>query len=331
MKARKRLEQHMTATLIKYTPETDFVRVRDLLVKTFSLTEKPLNWKLERWNYARYFITPLLVTEGVGEPDLQAVDKAIQLWDEITGVWENEAGEIVGVVNIEHADPSHSGWGESFLQRHPDYDSILPEMLAYAEKHLRNRERTLVFIPIYDYDQALIAAVQKRGYRRNDDYTLWDSVYTFRKTILKPNLPAGYRIRSMADEGSEIEAHCKAFGIAFNHPEPKDWPSRISFEGLQQAPNYRADLDICVVAPDGDYASFCIVWWDEHNKIASLEPVGTTPEHRRKGLARAVVLEAIRRVAELGAERVFVGSDQEFYLSLGFELVYPAHHWVKRF
>jgi predicted N-acetyltransferase YhbS len=60
-----------------------------------------------------------------------------------------------------------------------------------------------------------------------------------------------------------------------------------------------------------------------------LEPVGTVPEHRRKGLARAVVLEAVRRVAALGAERVFVGSDQQFYLSLGFEMKYAGHHWQK--
>jgi predicted N-acetyltransferase YhbS len=76
---------------------------------------------------------------------------------------------------------------------------------------------------------------------------------------------------------------------------------------------------------------FCIAWWDEHNRIAMLEPVGTVPEHRRKGLARAVVLEAIRRVAALGVEKVFVGSDQEFYLSLGFELKYARHDWEKEF
>jgi predicted N-acetyltransferase YhbS len=70
---------------------------------------------------------------------------------------------------------------------------------------------------------------------------------------------------------------------------------------------------------------------DETNKFASLEPVGTVPEHCRKGLASAAVFEAIRRVADLVAERVFFGSDQEFYLALGFELAYPTHHWVKNF
>ena len=314
-----------------YNPEIDFRRVRNFLVATFSLSQKPLNWKLERWNYARFFITPMLVTEGVGDPDLIAVGSAVHLWDEITKLWENEAGEIVGVVNIEHADKTHSGWGEAFIQRHPDYDFLLPEMLAYAEMHLRNEERNLIFTSVYDYDKVLLAAVQDRGFVRNEKFTLWDSVYSIPNEIPKPKLPGGFQIHSMADTGCDIRKRCQAFGVAFNHPDPKDWPSRFSYESLQQAPDYRPDLDVYVQAPGGDYASFCIAWWDEDNKIACLEPVGTAPEYRRKGLARLAVFEAIRRVAALGAKKVFVGSDQAFYLSLGFELTFPSHHWVKKF
>jgi predicted acetyltransferase len=95
-------------------------------------------------------------------------------------------------------------------------------------------------------------------------------------------------------------------------------------------PDYKADLNIYVIAPDGEYVSFCIGWLDVVNKTASLEPVGTAPEYRRKGLARAAVMEVVRRVADLGIESIFVGSDQVFYLAIGFELKFPAHHWVKR-
>jgi predicted N-acetyltransferase YhbS len=320
----------MKITRRKYNPAVDFGRVRDFLVDSFSLTEKPLNWKLERWNYTRYFITPMLVTEGIGEPDLDAVADAIQLWNESTALWENEAGAVVGVVNIEHADKNHPGWGEFFCQHHPDYEALLPDLLHFAEEHLRNREKDQVFVPVYDYDEALIATLTAHNYYKNTEYTLWEALYLVSKGVPSPNLPKGYRLRSMADMGSDIDKRRKAFGVGFNHPDPRDWPSRLSYEGLQQAPDYRSDLDIYVVAPDGEYASFCIAWWDATNKIASLEPVGTAPEHRRKGLARAAVMEAISRVADLGAERVFVGSDQEFYLASGFELALPAHHWVKK-
>jgi predicted N-acetyltransferase YhbS len=313
----------------KYDAERDFLRVRDFLVDSFSLLNKPVNWKLERWNYARYYVLPMLVTPGVGDPDLQAVDQAVKLWNEITGIWENKTGDIVGVVNIEHPDPTHPGWGEAFLQHHPDYDSLLPNMLTYAEKYLLNKEKNQVFIPIYDYDEALIAAAQARGYEKSEKYTIWDSVFSIQGQRPKPLVPDGYQLHSMADEGSDIDKRRKAFGLAFNHPDPKDWPSRLSYEGLQQAPDYRSELDIYSTAPDGEYVAFCIAWWDAANRIASLEPVGTVPGHRRKGLAQAAVFEAMNRAADFGAQRIFVGSDQEFYLAIGFELAYPAHHWVK--
>jgi len=315
----------------KYQHDQDFLRIRDFLVDTFSLTYNPTNWRLERWNYAYYFLAPMLVTEGVGEPDMDSFRKALDLWNDLTGIWENQAGEIVGVVNIEHSDKTHPGWGEAFLQRHPDCNFLLPEMLEFAEENLRNEERNLIFVPVYDYDEPLLTAVEERGYERNDTFTLWDSVYTIQGEIPKPVLAEGYHLRSMADVGSDIDRRRKAFGVAFNHPDPRDWPSRLAYQGLQDAPDYRKDLDIYVCAPDGEYASFCIAWWDNANRIANLEPVGTAPEYRRKGLARAAVLEALHRVRALGAERVFVGSDQEFYISLGFELTNSSHYWVKRF
>jgi GNAT superfamily N-acetyltransferase len=314
----------------EYEHDPDFYRIRDLLVETFSLTDRPLNWRLERWNYAYHFIVPLLATEGVGEPDMDAYRAAARLFDLSTGLWENEAGDVVGVANIEHADRSHSGWGEAFLQRHPDYDALLPEMLDFAETHLRNQERNLLFVPIYDYDDTFLALVRGRGYQRHDDYTLWDSAFAVQGDLPDYTLPEGYCLQSMADE-NDLDRRRKAFGLGFNHPDPREWPSLLAYQGLQDAPDYRPELDLYVVAPDGEFASFCIAWWDARNRIASLEPVGTVPEHRRKGLARAVVLEAIRRVAALGAEEVFVGSDQSFYLSLGFDLKYAAHHWVRRF
>ncbi len=320
----------MNARFRAYNADRDFLRIRDFLVETFSLTGRPLNWRLERWNYACYFITPMLVTGGVGEPDLGAYQAAIRLFDASTGVWENEAGNVVGVVNIEHADRSHSGWGEAFFQRHPDYTFLLPEMLDFAETHLRNRERNRLFLPIYDHDDAFLALVQARGYRRNDAYTLWDSVLIIREELPGYTLPEGYRLQSMADD-NDLDRRRKAFGLGFNHLDPRDWPSLLSYQELQRAPDYRRELDLYITAPDGEFASFCIAWWDERNRIAMLEPVGTVPEHRRKGLARAVVLEAIHRVAALGVEQVSVGSEQAFYLSLGFELRYAQHHWEKEF
>lgn len=95
------------------------------------------------------------------------------------------------------------------------------------------------------------------------------------------------------------------------------------------APNFRKDLTVIAVAPNGDYASFAGMWQVADRPVAYVEPVATDPTYRRMGLGRAAVLESIRRVAAGGAREVWVGSDQEFYLAMGFEIETRTRLWVK--
>lgn len=67
---------------------------------------------------------------------------------------------------------------------------------------------------------------------------------------------------------------------------------------------------------DEEYAAHCGVWYDSGD-TAYIEPVVTVPEHRGKGLGRAVVYEAVNRAKMRGAKRAIVLSDQEFYLHIG--------------
>jgi len=50
-------------------------------------------------------------------------------------------------------------------------------------------------------------------------------------------------------------------------------------------------------ADNGDYCSYAGIWLDEVNHYAFLEPLSTVPQYRRKGLARALLYEAINRTA----------------------------------
>ncbi len=230
------VERETTAQvrLRKYRPKQDFLRIRDFLSNTYRAFGEPLNWRIERWNYARYFVTPMLGAYGQKEPTREGSLKAIRCWEDTIG--------------------------------------SLPES----------------------------------------------------------SLPEGYVLRSMAQE-NDIELRREVFGRAFNHSDPSEWPSAFSYEELQKAPDYRKDLDLYIVGPDGKYVSCCIVWYDEQNKLGVFEPVGTHPEFRRRGLGREVVLEGIRRVANLGAEKVCVGSGQRFYEAIGFKRKYVSYRWTKRF
>ena len=83
------------------------------------------------------------------------------------------------------------------------------------------------------------------------------------------------------------------------------------------------------MAHDGAYASYAGMWFVPENRVAYVEPVATDPDYRRMGLARAAVSESLRRVAELGAEVAWVGSDQPLYLNIGFVPAFRMDLWVR--
>jgi predicted N-acetyltransferase YhbS len=59
--------------------------------------------------------------------------------------------------------------------------------------------------------------------------------------------------------------------------------------------------------------------------------VATDPDYRRRGLGSAAVLESIRRCGQQGATVAYVGSDQAFYMSLGFKVLFSQNCWLKYF
>lgn len=71
------------------------------------------------------------------------------------------------------------------------------------------------------------------------------------------------------------------------------------------------------------------MWYNGEN-TAYIEPVVTVPEHRGKGLGKAVVYEAINRAKEQGAKRAIVLSSQKFYTHIGMTKSSEVGTWVKK-
>ncbi|GLC31833.1 GNAT family N-acetyltransferase [Clostridium omnivorum] len=95
-------------------------------------------------------------------------------------------------------------------------------------------------------------------------------------------------------------------------------------------PNVDLNLKVAAVAPDGNFASYCGMWYDAEAGYAVIEPVATDPDYRKMGLGKAVVLEGIKRVGELGAKTAIVGSSQQFYYSIGLRPFKTSTIWRKR-
>lgn len=285
-----------------YDRDRDFERVGRFLDQHHGMWNTDGNWLQPAWEYMHFH---------------PALDEGIF---DACSVWE-EAGEIVGVVHAEWS------FGEAFFQTRPDRRELRLEMIDHAEGSLRGTDsdgRPYLHAFALDTDRDFLKELSRRGYVR---VPTEDRPLTGMKLDpgLSVEIPEGYRIQSLADE-NDLAKIDRCLWRGFNHQGEPD--GDLSGRRLMQAgPRFRHDLTIVVTDPDGNYVSFSGAWHDEPNRFAYIEPVATDPDHRRRGLGRAAVIEGLRRCAVEGATIGYVGSNQVFYQALGFRPVNTAECW----
>jgi ribosomal protein S18 acetylase RimI-like enzyme len=166
-------------------------------------------------------------------------------------------------------------------------------------------------------DRRRLAFLEEHGYEPAADVKSLDChVLDLQQSVAFPEVPPAFRPRTVgpADLDRRVAVHRAAWE-----------PSRVTVESYREvmaAWPYRADLDCVVEAPDGSFAASCLAWLDAENRVGELEPVGTAPAYRRRGLASAVCRFALARLHEEGAASAIVYSNtpeaKALYLSLGF-------------
>ena len=249
----------MKAIRKAYDPKTDFMRIRDFLINTFALYQRPFNWLIDRWNFCRYAVIPIhsyynVRYFGVPTRPHHYFRDELPLWEKTVAIWENEEGQFVGVVHSENEEP-----GEAWIQIHPDYTYLYDEMVTYAEEYLADRVDDLGYVKLHVNDGCELEEVARaRGYEKLK-YGIPHLEYTIDE-LPAPQLPEGFVIKSVLDE-DDVNSRRIAKAIAFGGGyAPSDWTPASVFREIQQAPDYRKDLDLFIVAPDGEYASFCTIY-----------------------------------------------------------------------
>ena len=290
----------------------DFAKIRQFLIDSYTVAQKPHNITLERWNFGYSM-------------DRSMHNISEDLWSQRVGIWEISE-RIVGTVHGE-------GPGSfALIQTAPSGvpAETIGEMLTFAEQHIAAEEdgQLTIQVNIPEDDDSRKAVAARRGYRKSHDTEPFAKM-PITSELPRARLPAGYSIKPGKCFGPDElgRAHARAFGYIDEPTYVRR--SSLGYERMQQTPDYDPALDLYVVSNRGGIASFCTIWLDETNRMGILEPVGTDPDHRRKGLGRSVIYECISRVAARGATAVWVGSEQSFYLSIGFECVYRHEIWEK--
>lgn len=308
----------MKSIMIPNIEETDFWRIRNFLREIFLLNGRvESSWHVARWDYWRWhYIMTCQVFES---------------YEKVTTTWQQEDGSILAVLHP-------IGHGEIRLHIHPSFRTPEheDEAFAFAEKHysdVTDDGKRILIVPVFESDTLRQKVLANRGFKKVPGWGhhYWNDLDSSLPSRVSPN---GYEIRSMGML-DEHHARCWSSWRAFHPDEPdEDYGGYSWYQNLQSAPLYRRDLDIVAVAPNNDIAAFCTIFYDDYTRSAVTVVVGTAAEYWRQGLGRAVMIEGMHRLKDMGCTRIFSTSHEEpadaLYGSLMKEMK-VSDTWVKVF
>ena len=294
----------MSVKFRKYNSEPgysdDFYKVREFLIRINQENFVCINYLWERWEWS-------FCLEAISSEDLPKM-----------GIWE-EDGTIVAMAGLEQS------LGEVFPFVDSKYGYLKKEVLRYSIDNLRKDNALKILIQDDDAEFQQIA--HKTGLcptQERDAKAVIDI-----NNELEYELPEGFAITSLADD-FDLLKYNSVLWRGFNHGDkpPVDKEHIESRQHSLSSPNQDMNLKIAVVSPEGNFVSYCGMWFEPRTEYALVEPVATDPDYRKLGLGKAAVLEGVRRCGQLGAKRAYVGSSQQFYFKIGFRPVPGGTFWI---
>jgi ribosomal protein S18 acetylase RimI-like enzyme len=227
--------------------------------------------------------------------------------DWITAIWEIDGKPVAW------------GWikqpGHLTFQVDPKYSALSKVVIDWFDKLTETNEQR---VTVLETESHLISALEDSTFSLLDETPEILSKISLDSCPFPVTLPEKFTARHI--KGSEELTKRVAVHRAAFHP------SRVTEESYFKVMNtypYDSSLDWVIESPNGELAAFCLIWFDEVNKVGLLEPVGTAPGFRRMGFAQSVCKLALNALSEKGAKTAIVvcisPAAHELYKSIGFE------------
>ena len=251
-------------------------------------------------------------------------------------VWKESNGTVCGFALVDL-----SVWGLFYLVNPSEEGSALEqEILSWAcnrASHIsRGKPITFRCRRVREDNPKRISSLERQGFGRDNDRQGMRMIRRLDDVSLDRSLaPQGFKIRHLSGP-DEIEAYVTLVNSAI----PKA-TSAETHQTWMEAPEYIPELDLIAVADDGTFAAFCQCYYDPLDLMQSerregwTDPIGTAPAYRKKGLARAIVLEALWRLKRRGIEDAVLGVAgsnelaQKLYESIGYRAIYRMYDYAK--
>jgi mycothiol synthase len=300
----------MPASHRTYSDGTDFIPIRELIRRAFRMDANA-----NAWSFAHFDIWS---QRQLGrEQVLHLVD-----WQQNVGLWEQQ-GLLRGAAVF---DPECS-----VLILDPSSYETAPAMLDWLEIRwlAQPAPRRPLLLEVFSGNIYLSKQVQERGYCCEPDF-----MYNRQKSLVGSSseavvLPLGYYLRPIESHEDYLQ-YVQAVTKVFNFQE------NIGVgQFVHNGPSAMRDLDLLIMTGADELAAFCNIWVDWQNSLAEFEPVGTLPDHQKRGLGMLLLAEGCNRLRKLGIQTASVDSWSEsvgankLYEKAGFINKRIYHTWQK--
>lgn len=309
----------METRMCNYQWMRDFETARKFLADIFNIRKAYTNW-----------IPSELENLKFGPGGTKYLDEE----DEYLKIWEvfDEAQQIAPkIVVVSYAKPSGNCW----LSIHPNHTSVAREMVSWMQSRVKEMKKdegeevNMNFV-VDDDDEEFIQLLSDMGFQKGE-IEGDKQVRPIDSPVPAYSLPKGYTIRNAVIE-KDFQRYREVQMAVFPHIVSM---SKELLQLYSTASFYHEDLDIVAVDPYGEFAAFCTARIDPLSKIAELEPVGTHPDHRKRGLAKAVICESLKRLEKYRPSAVVIlgaaptGQARRLYESMGFVNEGARHYWFQ--
>ena len=289
--------------------ESEFGEMRELVRKAAARGPLPQTWRLsqhENWFYAsRYLERP-------------------EYFSSRARLWRDDAG-VLRAFCLRYYDTLHL-----VLDPEADEQALAPRLLDWAAGHWATRSGQLE-TAAYAADSARASLLERLGFEDQGPLSSL-RLYDLARELPPAAFPPGYAVASLAETGAREERIALERAV-WNSPSLDE----LWFKGKSSSPFYSFDWDLLAVSAQNELAAFLLVWIDPRSRSAEIDPLGTHPDYRSQGIARALVTQAFQRLHAAGVRWMTIESEPDpevpanrLYSSLNPLQTHTAHRWVKK-
>ncbi|MEB3359670.1 MAG: GNAT family N-acetyltransferase [Synechococcales bacterium] len=261
-------------------------------------------------------------------------------------LWEDSSGRLVGFGELWIPTTGHPLDGHFWFRVHPQSrgQGLEADMIAWGESRMRQigRERAVPVLLRSGCRSTLVDRLQLlEAHGFENDRCFLTMTRSLTDAIIPAQLPPGFTVRSVLG-APEAEAWVEMFNQSFiDHWNHHPLTVEEYLHDLTD-PDYRPELDLVAIAPDGTLAAFCYSSIDsafnqqKGRREGWIAVLGTRRGFRRQGLGRAMLLSGLHRLKAAGMDTAKLGVDTQnpncarsLYESVGFQLLYTNLAFAK--